>query len=347
MNRFKRFHGTDTLHGRFKSAVANSPKRTILTHPGKAHRDEFMSCCLLIAGGMADRIERRDATLPEVFDPEVIVLDQGGRHGEEMMNFDHHQFERDAAPACSITLVLPLLGVDAEVARSIWGWLEFTERMDSKGPFATAKALGLTPDALLASASPIEATVLRWFQEQETLGESSPLWGLMERIGKEKLQYLEKLLERFDYLYDNIDVIKVGRSNETGVDLLFVDARCVDRSESPAMGLTAYCEALAKRKGAIGREEIVGTITQDDRGAGTALYRWKDHPVVDFSRLEGHPDVEFAHKGGFIAKVKEGVDPTTLLGEACGFGEGYYLGKGRGFGEKYYQQTATLLRSMK
>ena len=189
MNRFQRFHGTDTLHGRFKSAVANSPKRTILTHPGKAHRDEFISCCLLIAAGQADRVERRDATEKDLDDSEVIVLDQGGRHQPELMNFDHHQFERDAAPACSITLVLPLLGVDAEVARSIWGWLEFTERMDSKGPFATAKALGLTPDALLASASP---TVLRWFQEQETLGESSPLWGLMERIGKEKLQRFNK-----------------------------------------------------------------------------------------------------------------------------------------------------------
>ena len=196
--------GTDSLLGRLNSyrtarglpilrppTTTNSPK-TIVTHPGKAHRDEFISCCLLIAAGQADRVERRDATEKDLDDSEVIVLDQGGRHQPELMNFDHHQFERDAAPACSITLILPLLGVDAEVARSIWGWLEFTERVDSKGPFATAKAMGSNPDALLASASPIEATVLRWFQEQETLGESSPLWGLMERIGKEKLQRFNK-----------------------------------------------------------------------------------------------------------------------------------------------------------
>ena len=51
-------------------------------------------------------------------------------------------------------------------------------------------------------------------------------------------------------------------------------------------------------------EEIAVSISKDDRGDGWTLYRYDDDPRVDFSVLAGHPDIVFAHKGGFIAKTK-------------------------------------------
>jgi hypothetical protein len=273
---------------------------TIVTHPGSAHRDEFMACCLAIAAGKCGRIERRDSTDEDLNDPNVIVLDQGGRHEPALMNFDHHQLPRDAAPTCSITLILPYLGIDVEKARSIWGWLEFSELLDSKGPFATAEKLGSTPDALFAGVSPIETTVLRWFEELELIGIRGPLYALMHRIGKEKLDYLNKVTERIEHLRENAKVVEVG-------GLRFVDGTCIDRADNPVLGLEMFAEELG---------DIAGTITQDDRGEGLSLFRRNDHPAVDFSRLEGRDGVVFAHKGGFVAKLEGGVDPLLMIEKA-------------------------------
>jgi hypothetical protein len=288
---------------------------TIVTHPGQAHRDEFLSCCLFIATGEADCIERRKSTDADFSNPDRIVLDQGEIWCPEFLNFDHHQFPRDAAPTCSITIVLEYLGIDVEQARKIWGWLEFSELLDSKGPFATAEKLGSNPDALFAGMSPIETTVLLWFQSESSIeayrprlpaegpgrirsnGEPNPLWDLMSRIGREKLDYLGEVVERVAYLRENVMVVEIG-------GLRFLDATCIDRDDNPTLGL----DMLAKEMG-----DIAGTVTQDDRGDGLTLFRREDHPRLDFSRLEGRGGVVFAHKGGFVAKLEAGVDCWTML----------------------------------
>lgn len=280
--------------------------KTIVTHRGQAHRDEFLACCLLLAAGKADCICRLDPLDADFNDPDVIVLDQGEVHDPERLNFDHHQFDRDADPACSITLILPYLGIDVEQARKIWGWLEFSELLDSKGPFATAEKLGSNPDALFAGISPVETTVLRWFASFCTLSTEhcEALWGLMHRVGKEKLDYLKKVTERLDYLRENTQVIEFD-------GLRFLDATCIDRKDNPNLGLEMYAQELGERLQPLFL--IAGTITQDDRGDGVSLFRREDHPRVDFSRLEGRDGVVFAHKGGFVAKLAAGVDPMPML----------------------------------
>ena len=88
----------------------------IVTHPGSAHRDEFLACCLLLADDNIaphiERIERRDCKAEDLEDRNTIVLDQGGMYSEPFHNYDHHQLGRDAAPVCSITMVLTMLGID-------------------------------------------------------------------------------------------------------------------------------------------------------------------------------------------------------------------------------------------
>jgi len=287
--------------------------KTVVTHPGSAHRDEFLSCCLLIAAGKVDCIQRRDCTEEDLTastynDPHVIVLDQGGRHEPELLNFDHHQFPREADPACSITLILTHIGINAEKARSIWDWLEFSELLDSKGPFATAEKLGSTPEAIFAGVSPIETTVLQWFEEINVLsspehsvaGFESPdasLYVLMERIGREKLDYLNEVVERHAFLDANAKIVEVD-------GLVVVDATCVPRDENPVMGLESWIQTNGRIRREFPGDTVAVTVTQDDRGHGVCLYRRNDDPRIDFSALEGKTDVEFAHKGGFVAKLK-------------------------------------------
>jgi len=306
-----------------KTVVTHPHKRrrkpVVVTHPGSAHLDEFLSCCLLIAADKVGRgIERRvlfDGSRAgdvegDLNDPNVIVLDQGGRHEPELLNFDHHQFDRDAAPECSITLILPYLGIDVEKARSIWGWLEFSELLDSKGPFATAEKLGSNPEALFAGVSPIETTVLRWFEGHGEISSScglNPLWDLMYRIGKEKLDYLNEVVERHKVLDKWARVHRLyHRPGIMVKGLVVVDATVIKRDKNPVMGLESWIqtnEALEEEG-----ETVAVTVTQDDRGDGLSLFRRNDDPRIDFSLLEGKEGVVFAHKGGFVAKLAAGVD---------------------------------------
>ena len=60
------------------------------------------------------------------------------------------------------------------------------------------------------------------------------------------------------------------------------------------------------------------SVTPDERGPGHALYRYDDHPSVDFGRLEGGNSkwashMEFVHANGFIAKTKAKEVATDLL----------------------------------
>lgn len=283
--------------------------KTVITHPGQSHRDEFMAICMLIAADKVAVIERRDPTQEDLDDPDVIVLDVGQSHDPEFNNFDHHQFERDHPPVCSITLLLWELGIDPKEARKIWGWLEFSERLDSKGPFATAAHYGMTPDALFATVSPIETTVLRWFESDghmlarptpDANGlclDPLPLWELMHRIGSEKLNYLHEVQERIAFLKEEAKVVEVE-------GLRVLDATCVCRKKNPVLGLEIYAEELG---------DIVATVTQDDRGDGLCLFRRNDDPHIDFSQIEESEGVLFAHKSGFVAKLHDGVDWSPMV----------------------------------
>ena len=70
-----------------------------------------------------------------------------------------------------------------------------------------------------------------------------------------------------------------------------------------------FGDAYAKTKGIKGGV----LVSRDNRGPGLALFRREDDPKVDFSVLEGNEAVTFAHKGGFIAKTREGAEWAPLV----------------------------------
>jgi len=272
--------------------------KLIVTHPGSAHRDEFVSCCLLAAAG-ATGIERRDAGLTDLEDTNVCVLDQGGIHDPELSDLDHHQFERDAAPACSITLVLEYLGYDLALAREILPWLEYSEVLDSKGPFALADHLGCEPASVFAGISPVETFFLKQFEEVTSLDSLDGMFEGMKCLGQTILDQLNDTLERIKELPQLVELSVVG-----GVTVADVTAV----SENPTLGLEIYLGSTG--------EDVPVTISHDDRGDGLSLFRRGDDPRVDFSKIDGEEGVVFAHNGGFIAKIEGGVDPLPLIEKA-------------------------------
>jgi hypothetical protein len=263
----------------------------IVTHKGQSHRDEFMACCLMLYYYADLSIERRDCTPADLEDPGILVIDQGGEFEVARGNLDHHQLPRDAAPTCSITKVMEAMCPNSiPLAREVWLWLEFSEWLDSKGPGDTAAHYGMTQDALMATVSPIETTVLRWFQSHEVVSVRSPLHHLMCQIGAEKMEYLDKVQRRLTRLADE------ASSNLYG-NVLALDNTNIDRDDEPTLGV----ELFIRRNFSNAGPDVI--VAQDDRGEGYSLYRRNDSPRVDFSRLEGHEDVTFAHKSGFIAKT--------------------------------------------
>src|SRR5688572_30387862 len=149
------------------------PFHTLVTHPGGAHKDEFLACCVLLAVQPAP-VLRREPTAADLADPAICVVDVGFLHEPAKNNFDHHQLPRDHPPTCSLSLVLQALELYDD-ARDFFPWLETAEWFDARGPFATADWLGVDRDLLPKLSSPIDGTLLRRFSGSARLVSGEPL----------------------------------------------------------------------------------------------------------------------------------------------------------------------------
>jgi hypothetical protein len=265
--------------------------KAILTHPGSAHKDDFLACCLLVARHGVP-VWRRDPTDEEIADPRIAVVDVGGEHDPAKSNFDHHQFPRDHEPVCALSLVLQDLGL-YEDARSFCEWLEPAEWFDTRGPFATAEWLGVDRGIVNRLNSPVDITLLRRFAQKRELGPGDPVWEVMRMVGEDLFMYLRTLRERLDYVADHASFLDVGEGGQK-VRILFMP-RTDPMPDDPSSGLGRFIESRG--------ENIVGLIYPDRRGEGYGLSRHEDSALLDFTRIIDEADVHFAHARGFVAKT--------------------------------------------
>lgn len=279
----------------------------IITHPGQAHADDFLSVAIALAHYGCVPVYRRDPTEEELEDNEVLVLDTGGRHEPERLNFDHHQLPRDAEAECALSLFVRYLGLEEQFKlQAAW---ETTKVLDAKGPFMAAKALGLNtlPEEL---RSFVDRTMLRLFEKHRVLyshkqegilGDRTPHWIplllVVQDLGKQLLQDVDEYARVYSRVRELVRVVEVD-------DL---KGFLVEEPITPV--LTAAVARYRDRE----HPEIVFSVMYGDReGESWALYRYKDHPRVDFSRLSGD-QIVFAHAGGFIAKLALGVSKDEAL----------------------------------
>jgi hypothetical protein len=261
----------------------------ILTHPGGAHKDELLACCLLAAVHRVP-IVRREPTPADLADPGIAVVDVGGEHDARRHNFDHHQFPADHPPVCALSLVLQHLGV-YEDARQFCDWLEPAEWFDTRGPNVTAQWLGVDRSTMNKLTSPIDVTVLRRFAKAKQLNPGEPLWEIMSYIGQDLLDYLRDLRSRLDFVAANAEFWSFGDH-----EVLFLP-RVDPIPDEPSAGISRHLET-------IGKQEITAALIYPDRrGGGYGLSRHNDDPRYDFTRIEKEPDVHFAHARGFVAKT--------------------------------------------
>jgi hypothetical protein len=270
-----------------------TPFDTILTHPGSAHKDEFLACSVLLALHPVPLV-RREPTPADLANPATAVVDVGDHHDPALHNFDHHQLPKDHPPTCSLSLVLQHLGLYDD-ARLFCDWLETAEWFDCRGPHATAKWLGVSSDALAKLNSPLDVTLLRRFALAARLEPGQALWEMMRMIGEDLLDYVKSLRARLDFIDLHAEIWTVDLAGSPA-EILFLP-RTDPLPDDPSMGIDRFIEIrdLSAR--------VVGTVSPDRRSTGYGLSRYRDNARLNFSRLAGQPGVHFTHARGFVAKT--------------------------------------------
>lgn len=272
----------------------------IITHPGGAHKDEFLACSVLLALHPAP-VVRREPEAADLADPAICVVDVGHRHQPELHNFDHHQFPRDHPPTCSLSLVLQHLGL-YEDTLAFCDWLEPTEWFDCRGPVATAEWMGVEREVLNKLNSPIDGTLLRRFARADRIDAGDPIWQLMRMIGEDLLEYVKSLRDRLRFIDSHCEIVEIHAEGDS-FKALFLP-RTDPLPEEPSLGLGRYLQMHEL-------SDVVAMIYPDRRSDGYGLSRVNDNPQLDFTRIEGEADVHFSHKRGFVAKTSA-TSPARL-----------------------------------
>jgi len=270
--------------------------RLIITHPGGAHKDDFLACSLMVSVHGVP-IVRRDPSEQELDDPSVCIIDVGGRHEPEKNNFDHHQFPRDHTPTCALSLILQHLGM-YEDAQMFCDWLEPAEWFDCRGPQKTAEWLGVPREVVGKLNSPIDISMLRRFAKltpDSELHAGDPIYELMCYIGGDLLEYLKSVRSKLDSISAHVERWQVTSGGEC-FDVLFLP-RTESAMDDASGSLARYIMVNELH------EQIAAIAYPDSRGEGFGLARFNDHPRIDFTRVESAGDVHFAHNSGFLCKT--------------------------------------------
>ncbi|MAK46166.1 MAG: hypothetical protein CMI24_02735 [Opitutae bacterium] len=267
--------------------------KTIITHPGGAHKDDFLACAVLLSKFPVS-ILRRDPTDQELADPEIAVVDIGHQHNANLNNYDHHQFARDSDPSCALSLVLDQFGI-YEDAKEFCSWLETTEWFDCRGPHETAEWLGVERETMAKLNSPIDVTIFQAFAKRNEHNSGEPIWEVMKMIGTDLVSFVVNLRKRMNQVAKHEEIWELGEEDQS-MKIAFVP--CTDPPIEDVSG------GLAWRVKELGLEEdVVAMVYPDSRGEGYGMRRYNDSPVMDFSKLSDEPEVHFTHNRGFIAKT--------------------------------------------
>lgn len=275
--------------------------QSIITHPGSAHKDEFLACAVLLSEYRAPVI-RREPTDKDLADPTIAVIDVGGEHVPERNNFDHHQLPRNHGVTCALSMVLQHLDLYKD-AKEFCPWLEIVEWFDCLGPGGTAKNLGIDRDVLVRLNSPIDIILLRKFAGKTEHKPGEPIWEIMRMLGEDLVGYIRNYRRRINFVEKHAEVWTLEKAGKS-FKALFMP-RTDPLPDEASAGLFYHVQKLGLEK------EILALIYPDNRGEGYGLRRFKDARQLDFRKLENESDVHFAHVHGFIAKTSS-TDYTRL-----------------------------------
>lgn len=266
--------------------------RRIVTHGGLPHMDDIMACAIAYALGVPHDavIERRNPKPGELESMTVLVLDVGGVHDPEHLDFDHHQRSREEDPKCAFKLFSEWLGVDEEFSM-LFRWYATWNLLDVAGPNATAAALGTSWDRLEGLvANPLADFVIRRFADDPSFRQKIVLT-------------LSNAIDLTRRLWKSI--------NEKVVALEVCGLPAGDFTACATEEISRCSDIWIR----LNRPALI--ISKDNRGEGLTILRCNDDPRLDFSRCAGKPYAVFCHPGGFLVKTRSrGDDPNVVVRDA-------------------------------
>jgi hypothetical protein len=268
----------------------------IVSHPGSAHKDDFLSVSVLLATLEHAEIFRREPTEEDLNDPDTYVVDVGLELAPERHNFDHHQ---DRSLPCAFHLVMQHLG-HHDAAMQMFAWYPHMSMMDVSGPYRTAEHLGVDSSVLFASSSPIDGYIISTYASLESLNAQNPLYNLMKSLGENMIALIGHKMERLERLKSEAKVIEIKHLKAVASDI----------DNSPKLALELYLRFLDD-------ENIVMSITPSNRGDGWELLRLGDNTIVDFRVIENNQKILFVHGSGFLAKTHTRLPMEEVVELAC------------------------------
>lgn len=273
-----------------------------ITHSGRAHRDDLFAAALAVYHHGMHKVFRRDPTEAELNNPDVLVLDVGRRYEPELNNFDHHQLPKE-----QLECALSLLAKNRKVTLGAWKEKEMTYHdlwkdapwyravilQDCLGPAGMAKHLGYGTAVPEEFASGIEIFCLQEFAANEEVSRNWRDFGVRLITAKVRtaveFNRQQEILGEIHELRDFDDIGKifwVPEMTPFGVN------KFIARNNLP----------------------VCATVTKDPRNNGICLYRHGVGTMIfDFNRIVDEDDVTFAHKGGFVAYVREGTSYERIV----------------------------------
>lgn len=269
----------------------------IVTHPGSAHKDDFLSACVLLSILGRAEIFRREASAEDLADPKTYVIDVGMQHDPARHNFDHHQ---DPGLPCAFHLLMQHLG-HHETALQMFEWYGHMSMMDVSGPHRTAQHLGIETSVLFAASSPIDGYILARFSSRPHIVPGEMLYELMQDLGKNLLAMMELKRCRLERLKKEARIVPVKHLKAI---LSTID-------ENPKLSMDRYLSYLDD-------DSVAISITPSVRGAGWELLRLGDHRQVDFRALTNNPAIRFIHGNGFVAKTYKLLPQEEVICLAAG-----------------------------
>lgn len=253
----------------------------IITHPGSAHFDDVTAVSLILAvhSDTQFKIERREPTQAELDNPEIWVVDVGDRHEPEKLNFDHHQSLESPAGFVLVAQYLGLLDT-----LSVMPWWNFKDSVDRFGPVISSKKFQAGDD--LVNRNPVES----WWVDRFASDPQASL-PLLKSFGASIIENARGLKKQIDF-WKNAQRLMIA-----GVPAVIGETR-------ESFGLEEF------RRLEDNPPDII--ISLDRRSEGWRLYRYDGAPV-NFALLSNCPEIEFAHKNGFMAKTRERLPIDELI----------------------------------
>lgn len=264
----------------------------IITHPGSAHLDDFLSCCFVISKCQnIKKIKRKEPNNGEIKDPSIWKLDVGENYDPEIRCFDHHQNE--ITNDCTISLLLKKWDMWS-IASKVHKWLNIVVIRDTIGPEEVKNKLRISYKAMGELDSFVERTMLDKFKKQKEIKSGSLLFTLMKMIGDNFFF----LIDEYNKTVKDIEG-KIEYKIIEGVQSIFCHKGLKHSSTLLRIIRDRMREKWPDMRGGIAvypNQRVKNTI---------AIRKYNNDERVDFSRIANNDKVLYVHPNGFFISLKK------------------------------------------